>query len=235
MQGEKCVKALFSLASKIAPTVIFIDEMDSMLSKRASSSSEHEAMRKIKNEFMSSWDGMKTRSEERVIVMGCTNRPQDLDEAVVRRLPRRLMVPLPNAGNREKILRIQLKNEELAPATGEDEFDFAALARETNDYSGSDLKNMCVAAAYRPIREIIAAERAAAKKDKSPAGEDERDKDEGGSDELRKLKMDDFIKAMDEVPASVAADAPSTNEMEQWAAMYASDGSRERQVLTYFM
>ena len=226
MQGEKCVKALFSLASKIAPTVIFIDEMDSMLSKRASSSSEHEAMRKIKNEFMSSWDGMKTRSEERVIVMGCTNRPQDLDEAVVRRLPRRLMVPLPNAENREKILRIQLKNEEL---------DFAALARETNDYSGSDLKNMCVAAAYRPIREIIAAERAAAKKDKSPAGEDEGDKDEGGSDELRKLKMDDFIKAKDEVPASVAADAPSTNEMEQWAAMYASDGSRERQVLTYFM
>ena len=120
VQGEKCVKALFSLASKIAPTVIFIDEMDSMLSKRASSSSEHEAMRKIKNEFMSSWDGMKTRSEERVIVMGCTNRPQDLDEAVVRRLPRRLMVPLPNAENREKILRIQLKNEELAPATGED-------------------------------------------------------------------------------------------------------------------
>jgi SpoVK/Ycf46/Vps4 family AAA+-type ATPase len=63
-------------------------------------SGEHEAMRKIKNEFMSMWDGLKTKENERVIVMAATNRPFDLDDAVLRRMPRRLLVDLPDAENR---------------------------------------------------------------------------------------------------------------------------------------
>lgn len=57
-------------------------------------------MRKVKNEFMAAWDGLRTKEKDRVLVMGATNRPQDLDEAVVRRMPRRLMVDLPDARSR---------------------------------------------------------------------------------------------------------------------------------------
>src|SRR5437868_5414842 len=67
---------------------------------------EHEAMRKIKNEFMSNWDGLKTKDKERVIVLAATNRPFDLDDAVLRRLPRRLLVDLPSHESRVKILKV---------------------------------------------------------------------------------------------------------------------------------
>jgi len=122
-EGEKYVKAVFSLASKIAPSVIFVDEVclkilksvlcslpplkpvflctfsiwwlwkiiiqvDSMLGRRENPG-EHEAMRKMKNEFMVNWDGLRTKDRERVLVLAATNRPFDLDEAVIRRLPRR--------------------------------------------------------------------------------------------------------------------------------------------------
>ncbi|KAK1557216.1 hypothetical protein Q3G72_020465 [Acer saccharum] len=87
-EGEKYVKAVFSLASKIAPSVVFVDEVDSMLGRRENPG-EHEAMRKMKNEFMVNWDGLRTKDTERVLVLAATNRPFDLDEAVIRRLPRR--------------------------------------------------------------------------------------------------------------------------------------------------
>lgn len=115
-EGEKFVKAIFTLASKIAPTIIFIDEVDrfdcvylidlwSILGKR-DRPGEHEAMRKIKNEFMTNWDGLKSKDNERVIVLAATNRPFDLDEAVLRRLSRRLLVDLPSTDNRIKILKV---------------------------------------------------------------------------------------------------------------------------------
>lgn len=90
-EDEKYVRALFTLASKIAPCTIFIDEVDSMLGRR-DSRHEAEAMRKIKNEFMTCWDGLRTREKERVLVLAATNRPFDLDEAVLRRFPRRWAV-----------------------------------------------------------------------------------------------------------------------------------------------
>ncbi|KAI6678909.1 hypothetical protein NL676_039705 [Syzygium grande] len=86
-EGEKYVKAVFSLASKIALSFVFVDEVDSMLGQRENPG-EHEAMRKMKNEFMVNWDGLWTKDTERVLVLVATNRPFDLDEAVIRRLPR---------------------------------------------------------------------------------------------------------------------------------------------------
>ncbi|KAM2475584.1 hypothetical protein PS1_008163 [Malus domestica] len=133
-EGEKYVKAVFSLASKIAPSVVFVDEVDSMLGRRENPG-EHEAMRKMKNEFMVNWDGLRTKDKERVLVLAATNRPFDLDEAVIRRLPRRLMVNLPDAQNREKILRVVLAKEDL-----ETDVDLEAVANMTDGYSGSDLK-----------------------------------------------------------------------------------------------
>ena len=83
---------------------------------------------------MSCWDGLRTKTQERVLVLGATNRPFDLDDAIIRRFPRRLMVSLPDAGNREKILRVILAKEELEAG-----FSFAELAASTEGYSGSDL------------------------------------------------------------------------------------------------
>ncbi|KAK9842953.1 hypothetical protein WJX74_004820 [Apatococcus lobatus] len=158
-EAEKYVKALFTLAHKIAPCVIFVDEVDSLLGRR-DKSGEHEAMRKMKTEFMAAWDGLRTNQYDRVLVLAATNRPGDLDEAVVRRMPRRLMVDLPDAANRAKILKVILKEEQLAPG-----FNAEEVASLTDGYSGSDLKNLCIAAAYRPIRDFLAAENAAGPSD----------------------------------------------------------------------
>ncbi|OEL38775.1 putative AAA domain-containing protein C24B10.10c [Dichanthelium oligosanthes] len=152
-EDEKNVRALFSLAAKVAPTIIFVDEVDSMLGQRARSG-EHEAMRKIKNEFMSHWDGLLSKSGERVLVLAATNRPFDLDEAIIRRFERRIMVGLPTQESRELILRTLLSKEKV-----DKNIDFKELATMTEGYSGSDLKNLCVTAAYRPVRELLKKER----------------------------------------------------------------------------
>ncbi|KAJ1435685.1 P-loop containing nucleoside triphosphate hydrolase [Sesbania bispinosa] len=173
--------------------------VDSMLGRRENPG-EHEAMRKMKNEFMVNWDGLRTKDKERVLVLGATNRPFDLDEAVIRRLPRRLMVNLPDAPNREKILRVILAKEDLAP-----DVDLEAIANMTDGYSGSDLKvvfltsyasilcllqkNLCVTAAHCPIREILEKE----KRERSLAlAENKPLPGLCSSVDIRPLKMEDF-------------------------------------------
>ncbi|KAJ1264285.1 hypothetical protein BS78_09G251600 [Paspalum vaginatum] len=152
-EDEKNVRALFSLAAKVAPTIIFVDEVDSMLGQRARCG-EHEAMRKIKNEFMSHWDGLLSKTGEKILVLAATNRPFDLDEAIIRRFERRIMVGLPTQESRELILRTLLSKEKV-----DENIDFKELATMTEGYSGSDLKNLCVTAAYRPVRELLKKER----------------------------------------------------------------------------
>ena len=87
-EAEKSIRALFSLAAKIAPTIIFVDEVDSMLSSRERSN-EHEVSRRIKNEFMMHWDGLLSKPNERILVLAATNRPVDLDDAIIRRFEHR--------------------------------------------------------------------------------------------------------------------------------------------------
>ncbi|XP_009342142.2 uncharacterized protein LOC103934149 isoform X2 [Pyrus x bretschneideri] len=225
-EGEKYVKAVFSLASKIAPSVIFVDEVDSMLGRRENPG-EHEAMRKMKNEFMVNWDGLRTKDKERVLVLAATNRPFDLDEAVIRRLPRRLMVNLPDAQNREKILRVILAKEDLEP-----DVDLEAVANLTDGYSGSDLKNLCVAAAHLPIREILEKE----KKERSLALAENRPVPElYCSTDIRPLKMEDFKHAHEQVCASVSSESTNMNELLQWNDLYGEGGSRKKTSLSYFM
>ncbi|KAM1395622.1 hypothetical protein FF1_031386 [Malus domestica] len=225
-EGEKYVKAVFSLASKIAPSVIFVDEVDSMLGRRENPG-EHEAMRKMKNEFMVNWDGLRTKDKERVLVLAATNRPFDLDEAVIRRLPRRLMVNLPDAQNREKILRVILAKEDL-----EADVDLEAVANLTDGYSGSDLKNLCVAAAHLPIREILEKE----KKERSLALAENRPVPElYCSTDIRPLKMEDFKHAHEQVCASVSSESTNMNELLQWNDLYGEGGSRKKTSLSYFM
>ncbi|KAK2403640.1 AAA-type ATPase family protein [Trifolium repens] len=225
-EGEKYVKAVFSLASKIAPSVIFVDEVDSMLGRRENPG-EHEAMRKMKNEFMVNWDGLRTKEKERILVLAATNRPFDLDEAVIRRLPRRLMVDLPDAPNRGKILRVILAKEDLAP-----DVDLEAIANMTDGYSGSDLKNLCVTAAHCPIREILEKE----KKERSLAlAENKPEPELCSSADIRPLKMEDFRYAHEQVCASVSSESTNMNELQQWNDLYGEGGSRKMRSLSYFM
>ncbi|WCJ21355.1 P-loop containing nucleoside triphosphate hydrolases superfamily protein [Euphorbia peplus] len=225
-EGEKYVKAVFSLASKIAPSVVFVDEVDSMLGRRENPG-EHEAMRKMKNEFMVNWDGLRTKDKERVLVLAATNRPFDLDEAVIRRLPRRLMVNLPDAPNREKILRVILAKEELTS-----DVDLEAVANMTDGYSGSDLKNLCVTAAHCPIREILETE----KKERSLALAENRPIPAlYNSTNVRSLKMEDFRYAHEQVCASVSSESANMNELLAWNDLYGEGGSRKKKSLSYFM
>ncbi|CAN6361221.1 unnamed protein product [Urochloa humidicola] len=225
-EPEKYVKAIFSLASKISPAVIFVDEVDSLLAKRGSPG-EHEVMRGMKNEFMVNWDGMRTKEQERVLVLGATNRPYDLDDAVIRRFPRKIMVSLPDASNREKILKVLLCNETLAP-----DVDLESVANNTEGYSGSDLKNLCVTAAHCPLRDILEKENkekiaAAAKGLPAPPLY--------GSEDLRPLGMGDFKLALGQVCASLSPDSESTNKIKQWNEEFGDGGSRKKETPSYYM
>ncbi|GLU05878.1 hypothetical protein SLE2022_229530 [Rubroshorea leprosula] len=235
-EDEKNVRALFTLAAKVSPTIIFVDEVDSMLGQR-SRVGEHEAMRKIKNEFMAHWDGLLTKPGERILVLAATNRPFDLDEAIIRRFERRIMVGLPSLENREMILKTLLAKEKV-----EEGLNFTELAVMTEGYSGSDLKNLCTTAAYRPVRELIKQERLKdqERKQRAAAGNDTEDastKMEEGERviTLRPLDMEDFREAKNQVAASYSAEGGSMNELKQWNEMYGEGGSRKKEQLTYFL
>jgi SpoVK/Ycf46/Vps4 family AAA+-type ATPase len=143
-ESEKNVAAIFSLAQKLSPCIVFLDEADAILASRTSSR-ERTAHRETMNQFLKEWDGLNDSS---VFVMVATNRPFDLDDAVIRRLPRRLLVDLPTQADREAILRIHLAGEQL-----DDSVDLEDLAKRTPFYSGSDLKNIAVSAALACVKE----------------------------------------------------------------------------------
>ncbi|XP_059667142.1 uncharacterized protein LOC132312694 isoform X2 [Cornus florida] len=235
-EDEKNVRALFTLAAKVSPTIIFVDEVDSMLGQRTRAG-EHEAMRKIKNEFMTHWDGLLTKPGERILVLAATNRPFDLDEAIIRRFERRIMVGLPPADSREMILRTLLAKEKVG------DLDFKELATMTEGYSGSDLKNLCVTAAYRPVRELIQQERLKdmerKRKAEAKSSEDGSDEKEGGKEErvitLRPLNMEDMKEAKNQVAASFASEGSVMSELKQWNDLYGEGGSRKKEQLSYFL
>lgn len=144
--SEKSMRALFSLAQKMQPSVIFIDEIDSMLTAR--STGEHEGARRLKTEFLKQTEGVTTSESDRVLVLGATNRPGDLDDAAMRRLPLRIYIPLPELETRKELVRNVLKSTRHCLSSAE----FARLARETEGYSCSDLAALTREAAKAPFQ-----------------------------------------------------------------------------------
>nr|XP_012150049.1 PREDICTED: spastin isoform X2 [Megachile rotundata]XP_012150050.1 PREDICTED: spastin isoform X2 [Megachile rotundata] len=147
-EGEKLVRALFAIARELQPSVIFIDEVDSLLSERRDN--EHEASRRLKTEFLVEFDGLPCNPEERVLVMAATNRPQELDEAALRRFTKRVYVTLPDLQTRIMLLK-RLLAKHNDPLTTEELNEMALL---TEGYSGSDLTGLAKDAALGPIREL---------------------------------------------------------------------------------
>lgn len=206
-EGEKNVKALFSLAKKLSPCVVFIDEADSLFGSRGGGF-QRKSHREIINQFLREWDGMANLS---AFIMVATNRPFDLDEAVLRRLPRRLLVDLPVEKDREAILQIHLKDEIL-----DESISLATLAKNTPFYSGSDLKNLSVAAALACVRE-----------------ENEMALKHTGEEPYlypprRILRKEHFDKAMEEISASISEDMSTLHAIRKFDERYGDRKGRPK-------
>lgn len=194
-EGEKMVRALFAVARCHLPAVIFIDEIDSLLSQRTDG--EHDASRRIKTEFLVQLDGATTTSDERILVVGATNRPQEIDEAARRRLVKRLYIPLPDAGAREQIMYSLLSQQKCSLS----QEDVNTIVQHTHGYSGSDMANLCREAALGPIRSIT-------------------DIQCIDADQVRPILFKDFDEALHQVRASV-----SEKDLDlyiQWNKLYGS-------------
>lgn len=161
--------------------MVFIDEIDSLLSQR--SETEHESSRRLKTEFLVQLDGAATADDERILIVGATNRPQELDEAARRRLVKRLYVPLPDLTARQQILENLLRLESNVLAAAE----VQAVAEATDGFSGADMKVLCQEASMGPIRSI---------------GTDQMELIDVGA--VRPVGHEDFVAALGRVRSSVS-------------------------------
>ncbi|CDJ29675.1 vacuolar sorting ATPase Vps4, putative [Eimeria mitis] len=139
------VRSLFELARERRPSIIFIDEIDSMCGARSESDSE--SSRRMKTEFLIQMQGINFDLSE-VLVLGATNTPWALDAAIRRRFERRIFIPLPKVQAREQLLRAGLGG---TPHHLKDA-DFRHLARELEGFSGSDISVLVRDALFEPIR-----------------------------------------------------------------------------------
>ncbi|KAL3702302.1 hypothetical protein R1sor_020324 [Riccia sorocarpa] len=196
-EAEKLVKALFALAAARQPSVIFIDEIDSIMSTR--SASEHEASRRLKTEFLVQFDGVISNENDHVIVMAATNRPEELDDALRRRLVKRIYIPLPDADGRRSLLQHLLKGHTAFSLEGPE---LEKLVKDTDGYSGSDLHALCQEAAMMPLREL------------GPRVSTIR------PDQVRALTHKDFKEALKAIRPSVSKD--QLIQYEQFNAEYGS-------------
>ncbi|MHA1341732.1 MAG: AAA family ATPase [Promethearchaeota archaeon] len=147
-ESEKLAKALFQVARKRAPTIIFFDEIDSLATKRGEGN-ESAGIRRLKTQLLQEIQGVRENKGKLVTIMAATNRPWDIDSAFLRRLERRIYVPLPDFESRKAILKYHSREIEL-----KDDVDFNKLAELTEGYSGSDIAILCREAIMRPIREL---------------------------------------------------------------------------------
>ncbi|KAI1333467.1 AAA-domain-containing protein [Xylariaceae sp. FL0016] len=212
-ESEKLVRALFGLAKVMAPSIIFIDEIDSLLSQR-SGSGEHEATRRIKTEFLIQWSdlqraaagrdspsGTKERGDpNRVLVLAATNLPWAIDEAARRRFVRRQYIPLPEPETRSTQLKTLLgqQKHDLTDA------DIAELIGLTEGFSGSDITALAKDAAMGPIRSLGEALLHMTMED------------------IRPIKLDDFRASLGAIRPSVSREG--LREYEDWASKFGERG-----------
>ena len=162
-ESEKLVRILFEMARFYAPTTIFIDEVDSLCSKRGEGN-EGEGSRRVKAELLVQMEGVnsttsaganeKSDEDKRkiVTVMAATNRPWDLDDALRRRFEKRVYIPLPNEKGRLQLFNLNLKKIEI-----DKNINYDKLVKLTDGYSGADICNVCREASFMPMRRELLA------------------------------------------------------------------------------
>ncbi|KAL9029506.1 MAG: hypothetical protein Q9196_002260 [Gyalolechia fulgens] len=212
-ESEKLVRALFSLAKALAPSIIFVDEIDSLLSARGGSS-EHESTRRIKTEFLIQWSDLqraaagkqqsgKDKQEgdpSRVLVLAATNMPWAIDEAARRRFVRRQYIPLPERHVRESQLRTLLSHQKHNLSQS----DIQVLVELTDGYSGSDITALAKDAAMGPLRSLGEALLYMS------------------MDEIRPIQFADFEASLINIRPSVGKEG--LQEFEDWAKEYGERG-----------
>lgn len=144
--SEKMIKVLFDLAKYYAPSTIFIDEIDSLLSE--TKDSNHEATCRFKNELLVQMDGLIS-SNTSIFLLATTNTPWKLDKALLRRFEKRIMIPLPNDDAKILMLKYYLK------WTGDNKFDMKPMVPLMTNFSGSEIKIACKELEMRLIREQL--------------------------------------------------------------------------------
>ncbi|XP_015057421.1 katanin p60 ATPase-containing subunit A1-like [Solanum pennellii] len=186
-ESERLTRCLFEIARTHAPTTIFIDEIDYLCSAKVSAT-EHEASRRVKAELLVQIDGLNN-SNKMVTVLAATNFPESLDEALRRRLQKRIYIPLPDFKSRKELININLKSIKLAPGVNIDQ-----VARRTEGYSGDDLTNVCRDASFNGMRQKISGKTT------------EEIKNISESEFLNiPVTMDDFLEALDKIKPTVSA------------------------------
>lgn len=166
-ESEKLIKILFEMARFYAPTTIFMDEIDALVSARGGAN-ESESSRRVLAELLVCMDGAGQASSaganekedeetgaggsKNIMVLAATNRPQDLDEALRRRLEKRVYIPLPEPEGRRALLTISMKGLECEP-----DIDWDLIVKKTDGYSGADMTNVCREAAMMPLRRRLKA------------------------------------------------------------------------------
>ncbi|CAO4380412.1 unnamed protein product [Caenorhabditis nigoni] len=148
--SEKTIRGLFQIARNGQPSIIFIDEIDSILCER--SEKDAEVSRRMKTEFLVQFDGATSSPDDRILVIGATNRPYELDDAVLRRFPKRIMLNLPDSEARKELITKTLKKHDMMD--GLSSSDIRYIASNTSGFSNSDLVALCKEAAMVPVREI---------------------------------------------------------------------------------
>lgn len=143
-ESEKLLQMLFELAREHSPSIILIDEMDSLGRKRTGNESETE--RRIKTEFLKQMDMIKN-IPEKVSVFATTNMPWELDIAALRRFERKILVPMPDKETRKKVMNLHCGTHQTLTTE-----DMDYLAEHTEGYSGSDLSTLVNDALMRPIK-----------------------------------------------------------------------------------
>ncbi|KAL8232381.1 hypothetical protein R6Q57_002159 [Mikania cordata] len=208
-ESERMVRCLFDMARSYAPSTIFIDEIDSLCTSRGASG-EHESSRRVKSELLVQVDGANSSgtnedgSRKIVMVLAATNFPWDIDEALRRRLEKRIYIPLPNFESRKELIKINLKTVEVAA-----DVDISVVARRTEGYSGDDLTNVCRDASLNGMRRKI-------------AGKTREEIKNMPKDEIAKdpIAMCDFEEAIKRVQPSVSA--ADIERHEKWFAEFGS-------------
>ncbi|KAH8377883.1 hypothetical protein KR093_007712, partial [Drosophila rubida] len=181
-ESQKLAAAVFTLAHKLQPCIIFIDEIESFLRVRATG--DHEATAMMKTQFMMLWDGLISNSSCSVLVLGATNRPQDLDKAILRRMPAQFHIGPPLERQRLAILQLILRHEQLSASV-----DLKRLANLTPGYSGSDLRELCRQASINRMRGLLS------KHNSNLSNSNGDDKKQLDENELV-INMDDLLKSV---------------------------------------
>jgi SpoVK/Ycf46/Vps4 family AAA+-type ATPase len=208
-ESEKMVKTLFQVARHYSPSVVFFDEIDALMGSRGdtgdSGGGSAEVMRRVRAEMLSQIDGLHDgNAESRVVVIATTNCPWDVDEAMRRRLEKRIYVPLPDAATRTNMIRQCCKSAEI-----DNSVDYAAVSAQCEGLSGADISVLCREALMGPVRRLISG--------RSPA--ELASMNQRGEMKVQAVLAEDFEAALQRIHSSVG----SLSRFEEWHAQFGSN------------